>query len=125
MAKKKVRKSAKRKTKTVKKTAGPKKQDDQKLFAFLAVFLTIIGFIIAILIRKDDKYVIYYAKQGLVLFIVFVIAGIFASIPFIEWVGTLLMIVTLVLWVIGWINALSGKEKPLFLISELADKIKL
>ena len=50
-----------------------KKEDDGKLFAFLAVLLSILGFIIALLAKKDNKYVMFYAKQSLVLFIAFII----------------------------------------------------
>ena len=105
-----------------------KKSDDGKLFAFLGVFLTIIGFLIVLLAKKDDKYAMYYAKQGLVLFIAVVIVSIVGSIiPLIGWfiilpVGNLIL---LILWIIGWINALSGKEKPIPLIGKFADKFNI
>ena len=50
-----------------------KKINDKKLHAFLASFFTIIGFIIALILWKDDKYVMFYAKQGLILFIGYVL----------------------------------------------------
>ena len=105
-----------------------KKSDDGKLFAFLGVFLTTIGFLIVLLAKKDDKYAMYYAKQGLVLFIAVVIVSIVGSIiPLIGWfiilpVGNLIL---LILWIIGWINALSGKEKPIPLIGKFADKFNI
>ena len=36
------------------------KKDDSTIYAFLATILSIIGFIIAIIAKKDDKYVMYY-----------------------------------------------------------------
>ena len=63
------------------------KHDDAKLWAFLGVFLTVIGFLLVFLTRKQDKYAMFYAKQGLVLFIAWVIVGIVNSfvwvIPFV------------------------------------------
>ena len=44
-----------------KKVEEIKKQNQKKdtLFAFLATFLSIIGFLIAILTKKEDKYQLY------------------------------------------------------------------
>lgn len=107
-----------------------KEVEEGKIFAFLGVFLTVIGFIIVLLAKKDNKYAMYYAKQGLVLFIawviVWVVAIVLAFIPILGWfVIILLYICILVLWVIGWINALSGKEKPIPIIGKYAEKIKI
>ena len=38
------------------------RSDDRKLFAFLAAFLSIVGFVIAVVTKKDDRYVMFYAK---------------------------------------------------------------
>ena len=106
------------------------KNDDKRIFAFLGVFLTIIGFVIAILAKKDDKYVMYYSKQGLVLFIVSMVVGlagiILLIIPIlgvaVYWVLYVLLLVT---WLVGWINALSGKKKPLIILGDLGEKFKI
>jgi uncharacterized membrane protein len=107
-----------------------KEKDDRKLFAFLAVFLTVIGFIIALAVKKDDKYVMFYARQGLVLFfawIVLQIAGyVLWAIPLF---GPVIMAVaymgTLILWIFGMINSLSGEMRELYIISPLGNKIKI
>jgi len=96
--------------------------DNRTLFAWLATFFTIIGFIIAMVTKKDDKYVMFYAKQGLVLFLVFVAASIISWIPVVGWV---FWAFTIILWAMAWINALSGEEKNTWLIGDLAEKIKL
>lgn len=106
------------------------KKDDDKLFAFLATFLSIIGFIIALIARRDDKYVMFYAKQSLIVFIVAVIAGIVGRILwFIPILGNLihiaLNIIVAVLWVISWIYALSGKEREVPFVGQYARSIKL
>ncbi|MBR9706636.1 hypothetical protein GOV14_06390 [Candidatus Pacearchaeota archaeon] len=101
------------------------KKDNEKLMAFVAVFFTIIGFIVALIIRRNDKYIMYYAKQGLVLFIAFVLVGIIGSLPGLAWLSGILWILVIVLWIIAWINAISGQAKKTFIISEIAEKIDL
>ena len=98
-------------------------KNNQKLFAFLASFFTIIGFVVALILWREDKYVMFYAKQGLVLFIgnVFVIV-LSSFLFFIEWI---LWIFWAVLWIITWVNALSGKMKKTFIIGDVAVKIKV
>lgn len=99
-----------------------KKEDDKILFAWIATFFTIIGFIIALLTKKDDEYVMFYAKQGLVIFLISIIASILSWIPIIGWV---LWVFALILWAMSWINALSGELKNTWIIGDLAEKIKL
>jgi len=106
------------------------KDDESKGFAFLGIFLTVIGFLIVFLTRNKDRYAMFYAKQGLVLFIGFMIASavhwVFAWIPIVGWiVYTATWVIVLVLWVQGLFYSLSGKEKNIFLIGELARKIKV
>jgi uncharacterized membrane protein len=109
-----------------KKTKAPeekgKKEDDKKLYAFLATFLSIVGFIIALVAKKDDKYVMFYAKQSLVIFIAWIIAAILSFIPVIGWV---LQVLVWILWLISWIYALSGEEKDIPVIGDLAQKLKI
>ncbi len=113
-----------KKKKQVKKT----KEDDDKLFAFIATFFTIIGFLITILAKKKSEYVKFYAKQGIVVFIASVIVGLIGWIVF--WIPILgeiiktgLSVILLVLWLFSWINALSGKMKETPLIGEYAKNI--
>lgn len=123
----------------VSKVKQTTKTDDSKLFAFLAVFLGIIGFVIALLTKKEDKYVMHYAKQSLVLtifavciWIVYAILatlitlvtfgfGVFVVAP----VGMILWLAVVILWVIGWIYALSGEIKYIPFIGKYADKFNL
>ena len=112
--------------KTTKK-ASKKKSDDSKLFAFIATFFSIIGFIIVIIVRGDDKYVMFYAKQGLILFVGQILISFISAIPLIGWfvLGPILWVFFAILWIVTWINALSGKQKDTWLIGELAKKIDL
>lgn len=106
------------------------KKDDKILFAFLATFLSIIGFVIALIAKRDDKYVMYYAKQSLVIFIVGAVLGVVATIlKIIPIIGTIINfaagIFVFILWLISWIYALSGEEKEIIIVSTYAKKIKL
>ena len=98
--------------------------DDKKIKAFIASFFTIIGFLIAIIIWKKDDYVMFYAKQGLILFIgqlIIIILDYFM----IKWFTFILWAFWIILWVLTWINALSGQKKDTFIVSDLSKKIKL
>lgn len=110
--------------------AKKKKQDDKILLAFLAAFLSIIGFILALVLKKDNKYVMFYAKQSLVVFIFAVIVGIInkitAFIPIIGGViNVFLNIIVIILWLFSWIYALTGEEKQVPIIGKYARSIKL
>jgi uncharacterized membrane protein len=117
MAKKKVKRDSRNRFE--KKSSS---RDNRQLFAFIATFFTLIGFIIALILKRDDKYVMFYAKQGLVLFIGFVIAGFVGKLPVIGWIYSVFIVV---LWILAWINALSGEERNTFIVGDIAEKIKL
>ena len=106
-----------------KKKKKPSKKQQQTLFAFIASFFTIIGFIIALIAKRDDEYVMFYAVQGLVLFIYSAIISLI-DLFLLDFLTAILWILWIVLWVITWINALSGKMKYTFLVKDLAKKIK-
>ncbi len=101
---------------------------DSKLFALLGIVLNIVGFILAMFLKKDNKYVMFYAKQGLILFITAVIINIigwiFGVIPIFGRIiyGTLWILI-LILWLIGLIYSLSGEERDIPLIGVFAKKI--
>lgn len=120
------------KKKDVKKVSVKKEglSDDSKTFAFIATFLSIVGFIIAILLWRKDNYVMFYAKQSLVLFVVAVIVGIIRLVlvflPILGWIIIVaLNIMILILWLQSWIYALSGEKKDVALIGGFAKKIDL
>ena len=103
---------------------------DSKTYAFIATFLTIIGFVIALLAWKKDKYVMFYAKQSLVLFvvaiIVWIINAIFVFIPVLgKIIAVILNILIFILWLLSWIYALSGEQKDVPLIGNYARKINI
>jgi uncharacterized membrane protein len=104
-----------------------KEVEEGKIFAFLGIFLGIVGFIIVLLAKKDNKYAVFYAKQGLVLFIAYAIVGIFGMLPIIGWfvIWPVGYLVLFILWIIGIVYSLSGEEKDIPLIGEFAKKFKI
>ena len=71
-------------------------------------------FLVPLLAAKDDAFARYHANQGLVLFLVNIALYIISIIPF---VGPILSaiggIATLILMILGIINAVKGEMKPL------------
>ena len=129
MAKKRVKSNLKKPDSKKLDSKKPKK-DDNILFAFLATFLSIVGFVIALVAKRDDKYVMYYAKQSLVIFIIAAILGILSNllswIPIIGWIiKAAIGIIVFIIWVMSWLYALSGNEKEIPIVSEWAEKINL
>jgi len=105
------------------------KKDDSTIYAFLATILSIIGFIIAIVVKKDDKYVMYYAKHSLVIFIIGCVGGILSRIlSWIPIIGSIIsfgiFIVVFLAWILSWIYALSGKQKTIPIITDWAKAFK-
>lgn len=89
---------------------------ENKLWAFLG-YLGILC-LIPLLAKKDSKFAQFHAKQGLVM----LIAGFFVWIPFIGW---LMGLVLLVLWVMAVINVFSGKMAKLPVVGDIAEKINI
>ncbi|HIJ11284.1 TPA: hypothetical protein HA278_04465 [Candidatus Woesearchaeota archaeon] len=107
-----------------------KQVEDGKIYAFLGIFLMVVGFLIVFLTKKENKYAMFYAKQGLILFIVVVLVqvtiAILRIVPFIgDVVTTILWIGLTILWLIGLIYSLSGEQKDIPLVGEYARKLNL
>ena len=112
--------------------------DEGKIFAIIAYILGIIGFLIVLLAKKENKFAMYHAKQALVLCVAAIIGYVALMIVsmilvFIPVIGpiltTLLYLALAVAWIylviVGIINSVNLQEKPLPYIGQYADKIKL
>ena len=87
--------------------------NNSRLASILA-YLTIIGWIIAYLIRdKNDAGVRQHLNQALVVAILEIIGGILLVIPLIGIVGTIVQIASWVLAIWGFIRAITGNDKPM------------
>ena len=102
-----------------------KSKNDSQLFALIGAVLPIIGFVIAYLVAKNDSYAMFHSKQGLILGIVSIVGSVILGIiPIIGWILLpIFSLVILILWIIGIINSLSGKQKELPIIGSLAKNI--
>ncbi|MEA3266772.1 MAG: hypothetical protein U9P42_07505 [Candidatus Fermentibacteria bacterium] len=92
----------------------PAEIEDGKTMGGIAYF-GILGFLIAFLTKKDNKYVMYHAQQSLIL----VIFMLVAPIPV---VGQIIALGAFVLFIIGLLNGFKGEIKPLPLVGNLAFK---
>lgn len=126
MAKKKIIKKSASKKKSNSVSKKSKLSEDAKTYAFLATFLSIIGFLIALLTKKEDKYVMFYAKQSLIVFIVFLAGALIMIVPILGWIlGPIINLIGLVLWIISWIYSLSGEMKEVPLVGQYHDRFDL
>ena len=107
------------------------KVDDEKLFAFLCYLISIVGVIIVLVTKKDRKdFSIYHAGQGIALFVTWLVLWVFTIIlrfiPVIGWlISSIVLIIVILFWIIGMINALNGKKVPLPIIGSYGERIKL
>jgi len=76
---------------------------------------------------KKDAFVKYHTKQGLVLFLLVVLINVIGwVIPFYIWfsISWILGLGTLVLLILGIVNAVNGKEEPLPVIGQFSSVFK-
>jgi len=112
--------------------------DEGKVFAIIAYILGIIGFLIVLLAKKDNKFAMYHAKQALVLCVAAIIGYVALMIVtmilvFIPVIGpllsSLLYLALAVAWIylviLGIINSVNLREKPLPYIGQYAEKINI
>ncbi len=79
-------------------------------------YITIFGLIIAF-VAGDREASKFHLNQALVIWLVAVIGGVFAVIPFVGWVVSVICgVFVCVCWVLGLIGAIQGTEKPVPLI---------
>lgn len=92
----------------------------------MAILAYIIFFIPLLTDAKKDPFVKYHIKQGLVIFIAWIIVYILGYIiPWQFWIiDRLLNLAVFVLMIIGIIAASKGQEKPLPIIGKLGEQFK-
>lgn len=99
--------------------------DDKK---DLTAILSYIGILVLVplLAKKDDEFVKFHVKQGLVLFIAEVATLIISWIPIIGWIlGFIAWIVWVILSIIGIMNVVNGRKASLPLVGQYADSFKI
>ncbi|GAA4239908.1 MULTISPECIES: hypothetical protein [Winogradskyella] len=89
-----------------------------KTIAIIA-YLTIIGLIIAFVMNNDkkDDFAKYHITQSLGLAITGLALGIIGLVPILGWLINIIgVFVLLYMWIMGFINAINEKEKPVPLL---------
>jgi len=72
---------------------------------------------------KDDPFVKFHVKQGLLVFLILIISSTFRVFPILGWyVSKLTYIFIVSMLIIGILNALAGKKEPLPLIGKYAEE---
>ena len=80
-------------------------------------YFGLLGFLIAMVTSRENKYVMYHAQQSLLLSIIFMVRFI----PFTPGVlDAAVGLMAFVFFIIGLINGFGGKVQPLPLLGELA-----
>lgn len=88
-------------------------------------YLTIIGFIIALIIHNGNKTKLgaYHLRQMLGLILASLVGGALGVVPLLGWLAMVVVwIGLLVLWVMGLVSAINAQAKPVPLIGEQFQK---
>lgn len=90
-------------------------------------YIPIVG-LVMYFVKKDSSFVLFHAKQGLVMSIIWVAIWILSAVLFwwlwfLGWIWYLLEVVVGILALVGFIQALMGKRWKVPLVSSFAEKI--
>lgn len=108
--------------------SNPNPTPSQTKNTSMAALAYIIFFVPLLTDAKDDPFVKFHVKQGLLLWIIgialwFLNVIILYRIPFIGWlISFVLGIGLFVLWLLGLMNALNGKQEPVPVIGQFAEQ---
>lgn len=102
----------------------PKDVEENKVIAAIGYIWILC--LVPLLLKKDSKFAQFHGKQGLVLFIAEVIISFIWVVPVLGWLaGFVGWIITLILAILGIVNALSGKYWRMPILGEYAEKLNL
>ena len=104
----------------------------RRIHAFLAYLLSIVGWLYVLILRKDDDFAVFHAKQSMVLTTVavgsLVVWGVVAWV--LSWIpiaGPFVAAVafSLVAWISGMIRALRGEAKPVPIVGGWSRRLSI
>lgn len=97
---------------------------DPKVAGLLCYALSFVTGIIFLVIEKKSRFVKFHAMQSIIVFGILTIANIiFSRIPFIGWIGSLLIgLLYFVLWIVLMLMALQGRWFKLPFIGDFAEQ---
>ena len=101
-----------------------KEVQEGKAFSILA-YIGILC-LIPLLLKKDNKFALHHAKQGLVIFIAWIAAGVVMVIPFLGWIiAPIAWLVLCIASIVGIIQSLQGNYWKCPVIYDLSEKFKI
>jgi uncharacterized membrane protein len=104
--------------------AEDKEIQEGKVLALLS-YLGILC-LIPLLLKKDNKFVLFHGKQGLVIFLGELAGAVISIIPFIGWlIGFLSVVVFGIISLIGIVHVLLGNYWKIPVVADLADKFNI
>ena len=103
--------------------AEKKDVQEGKIFAVIG-YLGILC-LVPLVFKKENKFALFHGKQGLVLLIGEIAAGIIMMIPILGVIGFLAFFIFGVLSLIGIIQALMGNLWRMPVVADLADKFNI
>ncbi len=96
------------------------KTPQDKTIAIIA-YLTVIGLVVAFVLNneKKDPFANYHIRQSLGLVLTSIALSLINVIPVLGWIVSLIgAFVLLYMWIMGLLNAVNGKEKPVPILGE-------
>lgn len=97
------------------------KADNNTVLAVLSYLGPLV--IISYLLGKDNEFVRFHSKQGMVVFGFEIVMWVLGSMMYLYFVMNLLNLATLILSIIGIVNAIKGEKKELPFVGGLAHNI--
>ena len=107
--------------------------------AFVAYLLPVVGWAIVFLFYRDDEFAVYHAKQAMALTVLIIAAPVIWAVLAwaLLWIPTagplisaasftmviLVFLFAIPIWLIGMVNALQMKQKPLPIVGRRAEQI--
>jgi uncharacterized membrane protein len=97
---------------------------EENVAGLLCYVLGWISGLVFILIEKENKFVRFHAMQSIVVFGALTVVSIILSwIPFLGWIlGTILSIISLILWIVLMIKAYQGAKFKIPWAGDFAEK---
>lgn len=116
--------SEEKKQKSESTPVGQTPMQDDKIIAAIGYLWLL--FLIPLLLKKNNDYCQFHAKQGLVLFVFSFIIMILGVIPILGWLIAFVGWVIIVIFaLLGFVNALQGRKWEMPYLGKYAGKINL
>ena len=96
------------------------KNTQDKTIAIVA-YLTVIGLVVALVMNneKKDLFSTYHIRQSLGLVLTSIALSLINVIPVLGWIVSLVgAFILLYMWIIGLLNAINGRERPVPILGE-------